>query len=742
MNQHQASAPISRYPGLALCSLHFLIVWNFAVTQPLFDLLARHAEFFVIRQSAPLDIILFVLLLFLGFPALLLLPAWVINWIHRGISLGLLLCLLALGSAALAVQALQAAPQMPSSVLVSSAALIGLLTVSAYYRFPVVRTFFTLLSPGLVLVPALFLFFSPVSALLFSQKEVAVAQVEIDNPPPIVMVVFDEFPLTSLLDEHYQIDSVRYPYFAALAEQSTWFRNATTVSGDTVVAVPSLLTGQYPDRFRMPRASDYPFNFFTLLGRTYTFEVNETRTQICPESLCGSGIVRQTTLPGRMQSLLTDLSIVYLHLLAPHAWKTHLPSITHDWMNFTTVDKPMTEDTRNRTRLHKWLWKDLHLERPIERPQQFLQFIDSIRSTDQPTLFFLHVLLPHIPYRMLPSEKHYTVKSVLPRLDKGKRTDDTWEAIQNQQRFLLQAGFMDTLLGKLLRKLKAAGLYDPALIVVTADHGVSFRPGDYRRILTPTNAQDIMAIPLFIKAPFQQVGKASDQTVEIIDILPSIADLLDIDPPAATDGHSVFNPAFPDRARKTIFSTSFTEKKQMEIASATLRQEVQKTLERQLEYFGSGHSRPNGLFTIGRYPDLIGKPIKTFVVAQDRHSAVSIDQPEGFTHVDLHAAFIPAYITGQFYADATENTPTPILAVAINGTIQAVTQPWVSLAEKDRGRWSALVPEEAFQHGRNNVEVFEVQRNGQDYRLRRPAGSMQALSSGTALREHGTEDFS
>ncbi len=620
------------FPGL-----HLLVLWNFAVAQPLFDLFSRSAEFFVIRQSPPLDIILFVVLLGIVVPALGVLVVWGIRIVHVGLSVWLHLFLVGGLSAVLALQALLTLQDFPQiSGMVSGLALllaaggIGLLTSALYHALSPVRTFCTLLSPGLALFPTLFLFFSPVSALLFSQKEVAVAQVEIDNPPPIVMVVFDEFPLTSLLDEHYQIDSARYPHFAALAEQSTWFRNATTVSGDTVVAVPSLLTGQYPDRFRMPRASDYPSNLFTLLGRTYTFEVNETRTQICPESLCGSGIVRQTTLPGRMQSLLTDLSIVYLHLLAPHAWKTHLPSITHDWMNFTTADQPMTEDTRNRTRLHKWLWKDLHLERPIERPQQFLQFIDAIRSTDQPTLFFLHVLLPHIPYRMLPSEKHYTVKSVLPRLDKGKRTDNTWEAIQNQQRFLLQAGFMDTLLGKLLRKLKAVGLYDPALIVVTADHGVSFRPGDYRRILTPTNAQDIMAIPLFIKAPFQQVGKASDQTVEIIDILPSIADLLDIDPPAATDGHSVFNPAFPDRARKIIFNTSFYREKQMEIASATLRQEVQKTLERQLEYFGSGHSRPNGLFTIGRYPDLIGKPIKTFVVEQDRHSAVSIDQPEGF----------------------------------------------------------------------------------------------------------------
>ena len=262
MDQQRPALLMPRYPGLALCSLHFLIVWNLAVTQPLFDLLSRHAEFFVIRQSAPFDIILFVLLLFLGFPVLLLLPAWAMSQLHKRISLGLLLYLLGVSSAALAVQALQAIPQITSSVLVTIATLIGLMTVIVYYRFSVVRTFFTMLSPGLVLVPALFLLFSPVSALLFSQKDIAIVQVEIDNPPPIIMIVFDEFPLTSLLDENYQIDTVRYPNFAALADRSTWFRNATTVSEETVVAVPALLTGRYPDRFRMPRASDYPSNLF------------------------------------------------------------------------------------------------------------------------------------------------------------------------------------------------------------------------------------------------------------------------------------------------------------------------------------------------------------------------------------------------------------------------------------------------------------------------------------------------
>ena len=54
------------------------------------------------------------------------------------------------------------------------------------------------------------------------------------------MVIFDELPLTSLMDEKRQIDPVRYPNFAALADDGYWFRNATTVTDYTVQAVPAI----------------------------------------------------------------------------------------------------------------------------------------------------------------------------------------------------------------------------------------------------------------------------------------------------------------------------------------------------------------------------------------------------------------------------------------------------------------------------------------------------------------------
>ena len=51
------------------------------------------------------------------------------------------------------------------------------------------------------------------------------------------------------------------------------------------------------------------------------------------------------------------------------------------------------------------------------------------------------------------------------------------------------------------------GLYDRALVVVTADHGVSFRAGQKRRPLSDANLQDIAYVPLFVKLPHQKRGR-------------------------------------------------------------------------------------------------------------------------------------------------------------------------------------------------------------------------------------------
>ena len=73
---------------------------------------------------------------------------------------------------------------------------------------------------------------------------------------------------------------------------------------------------------------------------------------------------------------------------------------------------------------------------------------------------------------------------------------------------------MDTLVGRLLDRLQATGLYDPAVLVVTADHGASFLPGEPYRLATSATVADIArtvgyADPFGFSAAFKRVRGAN-----------------------------------------------------------------------------------------------------------------------------------------------------------------------------------------------------------------------------------------
>ncbi len=75
----------------------------------------------------------------------------------------------------------------------------------------------------------------------------------VGEPAPVVMIVFDEFPVASLLDGEGNIQAEHFPNFARLAADGTWFRNAVGVHQQTEKAIPTILTGvSAPMRGRSP----------------------------------------------------------------------------------------------------------------------------------------------------------------------------------------------------------------------------------------------------------------------------------------------------------------------------------------------------------------------------------------------------------------------------------------------------------------------------------------------------------
>lgn len=683
--------------------LHIFILFNFAVAQPLFDLLSRNAEFFVVRHSSPLEIVLLSGLLCVGFPSILMGVEVVIGWFSYRARSWTQGCVITILVAAIALQALKRVGDFPGALFVLGAGLLGLFAAVSYKRFYPVRLFLTVLSPTVLIFPGLFLFYSPVFKIVFTQNVANVTETQLSHQPPIIVVIFDEFSLPSLMDDQYQIDATSYPHFAALAQNAFWFRNATTVSDATNFAVPAILTGSYPVSSHLPTATDHPHNLFTFLGGVYDVNAFGTITYLCPNQLCKRN--QESSLQTRISSLLSDLSIVYLHLLLPVDLSAKLPSITQNWMDFTHNATQEKNNLQNSPLARKRIWNLLGTDLKGDRIGQFLEFVQAIQSSVQPTLYYLHILLPHAPHNYLPSGKIYSLDTevigVSPRWEKW--LNDEWAVTQNYQRYLLQIGAVDTLLGKLMDRLKTVDLYDSSLIVVTADHGISFKSNDFRRQLTDTNLQDIMSVPLFIKTPNQQQGVISDRNVETIDILPTIADILGSELPWPVDGQSALTSA-PPKPKKSFFSYA-NLKKQLFFDSHRLT-DYSAAVKRRLAVAASWQE-PARLSYLGLHHDLIGKRTTDVGIAGEAFVHVTLDQMDLLNAASSQSDFLPLHLTGS--ANLNGDSAVPLhFAIAINGVIQAVTRTWPFPVSGEHGRWSAILDERAVPSGPFNVEVFLI----------------------------------
>ncbi len=107
--------------------------------------------------------------------------------------------------------------------------------------------------------------------------------------------------------------------------------------------------------------------------------------------------------------------------------------------------------------------------------------------------------------------------------------------------------FVDEWIGRILDDLKADGLYDQSLIVLTGDHGDAFgQHGFINHANTPY--EEIVRVPLLIKLPGSRNGGSRVKTpVGLVDVLPTLLDFVGQVSTAPRDGQS-FLPWLEDPA--------------------------------------------------------------------------------------------------------------------------------------------------------------------------------------------------
>ncbi len=697
-----------RSPSNLAAALHVFGLSNLAVAEPLFDLLSRQAEFLIAHDAQPLDLVLIVLLLSVALPvSLVLLTRWVAwclppaqRWVNLAQVIGLVgLIMLQLAN--------RLAPTAPGGLLIAAATALAVATGVCYRHWSAVRTFFTFVSPVALLSPTLFLLTSPVRQMLLPEaaERRALASSGARSGAPVVMVILDSLPLSSLLDEVDEIDPLRYPNLAALAGDAYWFRDATTVSYVTNLSVPIILSGRIPDQMLLPWVEHYPDNLFTwLAGAGYQLNVIEAVTRLCPPELCLQAPAQRAF--ERFDAVATDLAVIYLHLLLPTDLSGRVPTIDANWRDFAEF----TIGTRLR-QLLGIAPESAHDVSDRDDSGPMSHFLDAIVADHRPMLHFIHLTLPHVPWRYLPSGREYgPVTSMPPGVIHRRWSADPWQVTQGFQRHLLQVGYVDTLIGQLLARLQQQDLYDPALIVLVADHGTAFRPQAPRRAPGAGRYADILNVPLLVKLPGQREGVRSERNVETIDVLPTIADALGLVLPWPSDGHSALDAKPVERRQKVLlkgFRGKPIQRRSVDIES--LRAERQETVARKLHLFGSG-ARLDGLYQIGRWADLIGRRVSdldvvTVAPTGESMAEIELTHAMAYEQVDPGGSFIPAQVEGRVHF-AQERDVAMELAVALNGTVEAVTQTFDHADA--RAGFTAMVRDQAFIPGRNRVEIFEI----------------------------------
>ena len=138
------------------------------------------------------------------------------------------------------------------------------------------------------------------------------------------------------------------------------------------------------------------------------------------------------------------------------------------------------------------------------------------KQKDSPVFLFLHYYDPHDDYDP-PEPFATTFKESL---------------------YAGEIAYTDHCIGEVFAKLKSLGMYESSLIIVTSDHGEML--GEHGEITHMYFIyQSAMMVPFVCKLPGSNAAQRIDDLASIIDIVPTVCDLLDIDPPAGIQGKNL-----------------------------------------------------------------------------------------------------------------------------------------------------------------------------------------------------------
>ncbi len=350
---------------------------------------------------------------------------------------------------------------------------------------------------------------------------------------PVLLIVIDTLRADALdLDGGA---AGRTPHLARLAAESDVFTRAVANASWTLPTHASLFTGLRVSRHRvdMTSADGYgsrldaslPTLHERLAGWGYATSCITANGIVGPASGLTRGCARYRH-PGRAWTLQT----------AP----------LRLWYALTPSARPALEE--------QLMTQTTGLRRHATAGEVLGFALEELAEAREPAYLFLNLMDVHKPYPAAPeisTGKNISVLLDLMGVLVGLRDPEEFDrrhAEWARRSYLAQVSRLDDALGAFFAELREGGLYEEALIVVTADHGEAFFENpdlplyyDHHGAYEPA-----VRIPLIVKRPGGQAGRRFGHLVEQAEIAPTVLAL-------AAEGPGSEDPGSDDPGSEGLF---------------------------------------------------------------------------------------------------------------------------------------------------------------------------------------------
>ena len=350
------------------------------------------------------------------------------------------------------------------------------------------------------------------------------------RPPNVLLVSID----TLRADHLGAYGSTRglTPRLDGVAAAGVVFERAITSAPWTLPAMASLLTGRYPHG----HGAGWVTNSRDPLARSALSAHVPTLATL----LHGAGL--------RTAAIVTN----------PYLTLRYGVGEGFDSYENLTVQSEMFVGSRDVTamRLVRWAWPGIVIgDRADTVTARATAWLRGQR-TDEPFFLWVHYLDPHPPYSRpgVTRDKSFRGDALaaahapgldlrlsspdVARLRSGEIRLDAAEKEAVRDLYRAEVATVDGAVGTLLDALDREGLAAGTLVIVVADHGEEFwEHGGVEH--GHTTYDELVHVPLILRWPERLPARRVPTQVRLIDVLPTVLDLLGVPAPAEVDGRSL-----------------------------------------------------------------------------------------------------------------------------------------------------------------------------------------------------------